>query len=221
MRIVFVGAGDLVLETAGLLIKRKHEVIIVEAEKDIIDEYKDEMDCSFLHGDGSRPNVLKEADPESTDFLFCLTQNDQYNIISALVGRSLGFDKVIVQIHDADYMHICNELKLQNVINPSRTISRYLADMVAGIDIMELSSLIKGEARCLMIKVNDETRGDIADLELPEESRIMCLYRDDELLFPDDKTTLKVDDEVVILTHSKHLEKLLEQYNLNNNKNNN
>ncbi|NIQ97003.1 MAG: TrkA family potassium uptake protein [Desulfuromonadales bacterium] len=212
MRVVFIGASDLTLETAALLIKRRHEVIIVEAERDKIDDLKDDMDCSFLHGDGSRPHILKEADPDNTDFLFCLTQNDQYNIIAALIGRSLGFSKVILQIHDADYMHICSELDLHNVINPSQTISRYLADMVAGIDILELSSLIKGEARCFMIEVDDETSGGIEALDLPEESRVICIYRDDELLFPGSGTRLQVDDEVIILTHSKHLEELVDRY---------
>ncbi len=212
MRIVFVGAGDLALETANLLIKRKHEVIIVEAEKEKIDELKDDMDCSFLHGDGSRPNVLKEADPENTDFLFCLTQNDQYNIIAALVGRSLGFSEVIVQIHDPDYLHICNELKLQKVINPTHMVSRYLTDMVAGIDMMELSTLIKGDARCLMIVIDNETKGEIDNLDLPDQARVMCLYRDEELILPDKDLKLKAEDEVVILTHNQHLEKLMERF---------
>lgn len=213
MRIVFIGAGDLTLETAALLIKRKHEVIIIEADKEKIDDLKDEVDCSFLHGDGSRPHILKDADPKNTDFLFCLTQNDQYNIIAALVGRSLGFDKVIVQIHDADYLHICNELELQNVINPSQTISQYLADMVAGVDIMELSSLIKGEARCFMIEIDEDTKGDVESLDLPDEARVICLYRGDEMIMPSAETKIKKDDEVVILTHSKHLESLLERFN--------
>jgi len=218
MRIIFIGASDLTLETAALLIKRKHEVIIIESERDKIDDLKDEMDCSFLHGDGSRPSLLKEADPENTDFLFCLTQNDQYNIIAALIGRSLGFGKVVVQIHDPDYLHICNELDLRNVINPTQTISRYLADMVAGIDIMELSSLIKGEARCFMIEVDNQTKGDIDNLELPEDTKIICLYRDEKLIIPQEKMTLKVDDEVVVLTHSRNIEELVERFKLKHEK---
>ena len=38
-----------------------------------IDELSDEMDCSFLQGDGSRPDILREVNPEQTDILFCLT----------------------------------------------------------------------------------------------------------------------------------------------------
>ncbi|MEJ2690601.1 MAG: NAD-binding protein, partial [Deltaproteobacteria bacterium] len=44
-----------------------------------------------MQGDGSHPNILREVNPEQTDFLFCLTNNDQDNLIASLGGRSLGF----------------------------------------------------------------------------------------------------------------------------------
>lgn len=212
MRVVFVGAGDLTIETATLLINRKHEVVIIESEKDKIDELSDRLDCSFLHGDGSKPYILSEAGPEHADFLFCLTENDQYNIIAALVGRSLGFSHVVVQIHDADYLKICQELKLKHTIRPSKTIGCYLSDMVSGVDILELSSFIKGEARCMMIKIDKQTKGRVDDLELPDEARVICLYRDEDFQLADPETMLHIDDEAIILTHSKHLSDLTKRF---------
>ena len=212
MRIVFLGAGDLTLETASLLIERQHEVVIIEEDREKIEELDEQLDCSFLHGDGSKPQILEEAGPDHADYLFCLTENDQYNIIAALVGRSLGYSQVVLQIHDADYLNICRELKLENAITPSKTIGRYLADMVAGIDILELSSLIKGEARCLMVKIDKKTKGKVCDLDLPEEARVICFYRDDDFLLADQDTTLQSDDEVIILTHSQHLGQLTKRF---------
>ncbi|HKL26900.1 MAG TPA: TrkA family potassium uptake protein [Desulfuromonadales bacterium] len=212
MRIVLVGAGDLTVETAALLIDRGHEVVIIEEDKDEIDELSDLLDCSFLHGDGSKPHILDEAGPKEADFLFCLTQNDQYNIIAALVGRSLGYSQVVLRIQEMDYLNICQELDLRNTITPWKTIGRYLADMVAGIDILELSSFIKGEARAMMIKIDKETRGKVEDLDLPEEARVICYYRDEEFHLVDSDTTLKADDEAIILTHSKNLADLTERF---------
>ena len=212
MRVVFVGAGDLTIETATLLIDRKHEVVVIESDKDKIDALSESLDCSFLHGDGSKPYILSEAGPEHADFLFCLTENDQYNIIAALVGRSLGYGHVVVQIHDDDYLKICQELKLEHTITPPKTIARYLADIVSGVDILELSSLIKGEARCLMIKIDKQTKGRVNDLALPEEARVICLYRDEVFHLTGPETDLHVDDEAIILTHSKYLANLSKRF---------
>lgn len=212
MRVVFVGAGDLTIETAKLLIDRKHEIVVIESDKEKIDALSESLDCSFLHGDGSKPYILSEAGPEHADFLFCLTENDQYNIIAALVGRSLGYSHVVVQIHDDDYLKICQELKLEHTITPSKTIGRYLADIVSGVDIFELSSLIKGEARFLMIKIDKQTKGRVNDLALPEEARVICLYRDEVFRLTGPETDLHVDDEAIILTHSKYLADLTKRF---------
>jgi len=93
MRVVFIGAGTLALTTARLLLKRGHDVVIIERDKSIALELPEQLDCGVLQGDGSKPAILREADPEHTDILFCLASSDQANIIAALVGRSLGFKR--------------------------------------------------------------------------------------------------------------------------------
>ena len=214
MRIVFIGAGELTVETASLLISRGHEVVIIEENKERIDALTATLDCSFLHGDGSRPNILRDAGPEHADYLFCLTDNDKYNIIAALVGRSLGYGYVVVQIHDVDYLHICHELDLEHTVTPSKTISRYLADTVTGVDILELSSLIKYEARFITVKISADNEGKVSSFDLPNEARIIGIYRDNQFLTPDPDTNLQENDEALILTHSKNLPELTERFTL-------
>ena len=89
MRVVFVGAGNLSVRTARSLIAHGHEVVIVEADPARIESLTDALDCGFLCGDGSRPAILREADPSATDVLLCLTGNDQTNIIASLVEGDL------------------------------------------------------------------------------------------------------------------------------------
>ena len=64
MRVVFIGASSLAVVTAKLMRERGEEVVIIEHDKDHIDALTEELDCGFLHGDGSKPAILREADPE-------------------------------------------------------------------------------------------------------------------------------------------------------------
>jgi len=213
MRIVFVGASELTVNTARLLLERGHEVVIIESERDKVDELSEDLDCSFLLGDGSRPHILREVDPKHSDFLFCLTGNDQDNIIAGLVGRTLGFKRVVVNIHDTDFENICMELGLEDTIIPSRTISRYLADMVSGVDILELSTIIKGEARFLHSKIDEKHAGrTIAELEIPDKARVICYYRDSRFFLAEDGTRLKEGDELVLICHSEKLAEIEELF---------
>lgn len=212
MRAVFVGAGSLAVMTAQLLLKRGHEVVMIERDKAHVDALSSELNCGFLHGDGSKPAILREAGPKETDVLFCLTGNDQANIIAGLVGRSLGFARVVTKIEDPEFEHICIELGLKDTIIPARTIGRYLADMFEGQDLMELSTMIRDEARAFSFVVRDEDQGTVAELKLLDGSRVVCIYRDGKFIVADDSTKLKSGDEVVVVTHRKNLPALEERW---------
>lgn len=212
MRVVMVGASEVAIATAPLLIKRNYEVVIIELDRDKIDALSEVLDCSFLHGDGSRPNILKEAGPKQTDFLFCLTNNDQNNIIASLVGRSLGYARVITRIRDSAFEPICLELGLEDIIIPSRTIGRYLVDMVAGVGTPDISTTIKGEARLFTFLASKEEEIPIGELNLPAQARVICYYRQGKFALPESDSVLKEHDEVVVLTHSDNLSALQERF---------
>ena len=213
MRTVFIGTGKITMSTARSLIDAGHEVVIIEKDKDRIDALSDELDCGFIHGDGSSPDKLQEVGPGQTHFLFCLTNSDQNNIIAGLVGRSLGFDKIIIKIEDFSYEHICTELGLEDVIVPTRTISRYLVDMLKGHTASELSNVIRDKARFYIFSAGEGEDGKkVKDLELPKKARAICFYRDKEFHIVEDDSTLKTDDEVVLLLHSDMLEEVQEKW---------
>ncbi len=212
MRTVFIGAGDVSVGAAKALIKKGHEVVIIETDKGKIDELSEEMDCSFLHGDGSQPKILREVNPARTDVLFCLSDSDQANVIASLVGRSLGFKRIVTSIRDPQFEGICHELGLTDTIIPSRTISRYLEDMVGGTEKIELSTVLKDEARFFTFTAKEESAVPVAELKLPDEARVVCYYREGRFAHADEGSKLMKGDEVVVLTHSKNLPALQERW---------
>jgi trk system potassium uptake protein TrkA len=213
VRVVFVGAGSLSTSAARLLLARGHEVVIVERDRGRIEELGADLECAFVHGDATRPAILREVDPRHTDHLFCLTDSDQTNLIASLVGRSLGFRNVVTRITEEDFEHICIELGLTQTVVPTRTIARYLADIAEGHDIVELSTAIKGDARVFMFVAREQEDGlPLSELTLPDPSRVSHLYRDGAFLIPDADAKLHRGDEVVVITHRKHLEALRERW---------
>lgn len=214
MKAIFVGASSTTIMTAQSLLARNYEVIIIENDKEKIDMVSAQIDCGFLCGDGSKPALLRETNPQQMDVLYCLTNHDQTNIISSLVGRSLGFTRVITKIEDPSYEHICIELGLKTTIVPSRTISRHLADIFEGRDPFELSTMFRYDASTFSFVAQEKHIGAIHELTLPEASRIICIYRNGTLIIPDENEQIKEGDEVVIITRQKHLETLHSQLGL-------
>ena len=212
MRIVFVGAGEVAVRTAEFLIEKGHEVVIIDTDRERIDDLSQHMDCSFLHGDGSSPSILREVSPEKTDVLISVSNSDPTNLIASLVGRSIGFKRVISSIQNPDYEEICRELGLTNTILPSRTISQYLADMVEGIDTLELSRVVKDVARFFNFIAQGDDAGKVLELDLPDTARVICFYRDGKFHLARDESKLRKGDEVLILTDTETLKDLEERW---------
>ena len=208
MKVVFIGASSLAIATAELLLEVGHEVVIIENDKAVIDELMEKIDGVFVHGNGSKPAILKEVDPGSIDILFCLTKNDEANIIASLVARSLGVKRVITRIEDPGFEHICIELGLIDTIIPTLTNARYLANIAAGRNILELSAVIRGNVRLFSFVADKADEGPIGDLDLPKQSRVIFFYRDNMFQPVDGDTELKKDDEIIMVTTTDEYEKL-------------
>lgn len=212
MRIVIVGAGSLAVATARLLLEQRMEVIVIERDRARIDELAETLDCGFLEGDGSKPALLREANPGASDLLLCLSDDDQDNIIAGLVGKSQGFERVAVRIEDAEYEHICIELGLENTIVPDLTIARFLVDLVEQRDPLELSGVMKSGARFYPFIAREEHTGRVDELSLPEDTRVAFVHRQGEFLAVDQGTRLERDDEVVLVTHRNRLDEVREAF---------
>jgi len=212
MRIVIIGGSSVAVATAKMLLNDHHDVVIIERDKARIESLSQSLDCGFLHGDGSTPAILREAAPSGTDILLCLTDHDQDNILASLVARSLGFQRIVTQIEDPEFEHVCVELGLADTIIPDQNTARTLADVATGKTTTGLSAAIRGEIRFFSFIARDDDEGKVEEVDLPQGARIILIYRGENIVFADPGTKILPKDEVVILTHSKNLPKLQERW---------
>jgi trk system potassium uptake protein TrkA len=212
MRLAIVGATAVGEATARLLIDHGHDVVIVEKDRQRIDDLSEDLDCAFVHGDGSRPRILREVGATDTDALLCLSDDDQDNIISSLVGATLGFGKVMTKISDPEFEHICAELGLQHTISADLTTARSLVDTVEGRNVVELSTVLRGDVRFFMFTARAEDAGPPEALKLPEDTRVLYAYRGNDLRMVGEGFEVQEGDDVVLLTRSGRLNEFVERW---------
>lgn len=208
MRAVFVGASALTVETARLSLSQGIDVVIIEEDKEKLEKLADQLDCGLVQGDGSRPSVLEEIDPRSTDCLFCLTNSDQDNIIASLVGKQLGFGRVITKVEDQDFESVCQRLALQDTIVPQREAARRLTDVAAGRVGFMLSALLRGDLRLYALALPDTPPDRLRDLDVPNDTHVIAIARGDVMHLPSPDMELQAGDQVVVLTRNTSLGKL-------------
>lgn len=208
MRVVLIGASSLAIHTAGVLIEHDHQVLIIEKDKERIDALSEHLDCAFLHGDGSMPDLLREADPAHTDALMCLSNHDQTNIIAGLMARNLGYQRVVTVVDDAGFESLCDELGLKETFIPLRKISHQLAELTEEPAVAPaLDALFKHDAVLRGLTLGDG-ESTLEALQFPEGVRVVGFYRDRALLFPDAQTRFQSGDELLLLAQEGSLKAL-------------
>jgi len=207
-RTVLLGGSPIAENMARILIGRNQDVVIIERDKDKLARLSDSIDCGFIHGDGTRPALLRDAGFGAGDTLFCLTGDDRANILASLVARSLGIGRIFTKIEDSEYEHICRELGLNDIIVPNRNTAQTLADMATGSSPEDFASFFKADLRLLSFVVTQEEQGRMSELKLPGKWHPVCIYRAGDALLPDGELELKPGDEVVLIAHQKHIERL-------------
>jgi len=212
MRTVFIGTNSLTVTTAQLLLADGHQVVIVERDRNRIDTLAERLDAGFVHGDGTAPDVLRDAEPENTDVLFCLLESDQANILAALIGRSLGFTRVVPRVNERQFQHITDELGLEDAVLPNQAVASHLRNLLSGEKSLELSSVIRDDAAVFSFVAGDDDAGPIDELALPERSRIVCIYRDARFRLPGETRRIKKDDEILVVCAHEQLEALQQQW---------
>ena len=208
MRIVLIGTGSLAIATARLLVEHGHELVIVEPEEEKVEKLGQELDCGFVVGDGTRPAVLKEIGPKNTEILFCLADDDHDNIIAALVGRSLGFGRVVTSLKDTDFEPICAELGLGDIVFVDRAVARNLSDMVEGIETAGLTAAVRGGLRFYSFRIAEDVAGALSEIALPEQARVIVVTRGGKSQIARDDVVLKGGDEILVVAETREIDRL-------------
>ncbi|MGR3435928.1 MAG: potassium channel family protein [Shimia sp.] len=198
MRLVIVGASRFGIATARQAQEAGHSIVLVDRDREALEGLEDTLDCGRIHGDGAMPDVLRDAYGDGADALLLLTNSDDVNVLAALVGRSVGFERVIVQIIRPELSRVCAELGLDDRITPFTTVARSIVHMLDGPDDEAGGGAIEGAERVL-IDVGAPLAGRrLGKVDLPAGARIAAALREASDDWLDDDATLREGDRLIV-----------------------
>ena len=212
MRIVVTGATSLGVAAARRLIDAGCEVVIVDADRARLDALGEELDCGLIQGDGTLPSTLRDAYGDGADALLTLTEHDENNVLSALIGRSIGFPRVIPRILNPELRPICRELELKEAVFTDETIASRLIESLRA-ESADDRALTAGEGlRLLRIAASEETAGPLEALDLPDGARLVAVEREGDARLDDEIGEIREDDRLVFLARPEAVGGLRERF---------
>ncbi|MFP4154110.1 MAG: Trk system potassium transporter TrkA [Halothiobacillaceae bacterium] len=211
-RVMIAGAGNI-----GSALARKledhYQIKIISHNARRSRELSAELAHAIvLHGDATDEQLLQEENIEDMDLFIALTNDDEDNILSAMLAKRMGARKVMCIVNRAAYVDLIEMGTIDIALSPHQiTIGALLTHLRRG-DVVSVHSLRRGAAEAMeIIARGDENTSKVVGkridaLELPPGTNIGALVRDERVLIAHHDTVIEPGDHVILfVTDRRHL----------------
>ena len=203
MYIALAGGGKVGRSIAVDLLADGHDVTIIEKIEDRCQELLRDHDLLVIHGDACDVRYLEQARLERADVFVATTHDDDDNFVSCqLALTSFGVPRAISRVNSPRNEEIFERMHIEAVSTTS-LISRLIREELTVGEMIHLYTLRGGKVNLVEIDIPHDVRSarPIAELALPRESVLVCIFRgDDDIIIPRGDTALRAGDQVIAIT---------------------
>jgi len=189
-RVLLAGGGNIGLRLArvldsGAALSASCNVRIIEANKRRCEYLASQLSPAalVLHGDATDEELLIAEGVADADLFVALTNDDENNIMSALLAKRLGARRTIALINRKSYGDLMQGGQIDIAISPSHATLSALLKHVRRGDVIAAHSLRRGAAEALEVIAHGDARSSrvvgrkIGEIELPKGAIIGALVR--------------------------------------------
>lgn len=208
-RVMIVGGGNIGRRLAKAL-EDDYQVKLIEYNRKSCEKLAGELTNTLvLNGDGTDEKLMLQEHVEEVDVFCALTNDDENNIMSALLAKQGGARKVIALINRSAYVELVQGGKIDIALSPAHvTIGSLLAYVRQG-DVAAVHSLRRGAAEALELVAHGDRNSSkvvgrrIDEIELPKGATIGALVRGDEVIMGHRDTMVEAEDHVIVFVINK------------------
>lgn len=208
-RITIAGGGNIGTRLASVL-EKKYQVKLIERNPERTEEISEILNNTIvLRGNAADENLLREENIDETDIFCAVTNDDQINILSAMLAKRMGARKVMALINRAAYVDLVQSSTIDIAISPQQaTIGSLLAHVRRG-DVVVVHALRRGAAEAIEAIAHGESSSSkvigkkIEQIKLPPGTTIGAVVRGEQVLMAHHDTVIEAEDHVILFLVDK------------------
>lgn len=221
-RIMLAGAGNIGQRLAMELEKNKrYSVKLVDHNLDRATRVSEALTRTVvLHGDAADAELLQSENIEDVDVFCALTNDDEANILSAMLAKRLGARRVMALVNRTAYVDLIESDVLDIAFSPKQaTIGSLLAHIRRG-DVVAVHSLRRGAAEAIEAVAHGDRHSSkvvgrrIEEIKLPPGTNIGALVRGGKVIIAHHDVVIEPEDHLILFVvdkrHIPEVEKLFQ-----------
>jgi trk system potassium uptake protein TrkA len=209
-RVMLAGGGNIGRRLARSL-ESKYQVKLIDHNYDATKRLSEELESTIvLYGDAADEELLLEENIENTDVFCALTNDDEANILSAMLAKRMGARKVMALINRAAYVDLVQSGIIDIAISPQQaTIGSLLAHVRRG-DVVVVHSLRRGAAEAIEAIAHGDSHTSkvvgrtVENIKLPRGTTIGAIVRGEDVIIAHHDTVIEEDDHVILFLVDKN-----------------
>lgn len=227
MNIVIVGAGDIGYNLAKRLSYEKHNITIIEKDKNKVMQVKENLDAIACEGSGSNPKILKDIAINQADVLVALSDVDEVNILACKFAKVSGVPLTIARVREIDFV-LSNdilskdELGVDYFIQPEMLTANAIVRLVRQSSATDIIDFEQGKVQLIGIRL--ETDNPILKIPLKDiwneisdrHLNIVAIKRRQFTIIPRGDDYLLKGDQIFIICEPNHIPDALKLFKKTN-----
>jgi len=215
-KIIIVGGGRIGSLVTRYLIRTGQKITVIESDyetcKNISEKFPDAL---VIHSDISDENIFEDEQLYSYDLIITTTSNEELNILSAAYAKNLGVKRAIAVVNSPNYIPISTKLGIDVTVSPRNSTVSAIMKYIRRGDIKNIYSLFNGKAEVIEFTIKEKSPligKSLKDIELPKDSLILTVIRDQVNKIPDGNFTLEQGDDVITIAKLDSIKELEEVF---------
>ena len=207
MKLIIVGCGRQGSHLAQLLVQIGHSVTVVEEDEENLKRLGPNFKGQIIHGVPFDRHNLINAGIERADGLAAVSNNDDANIVTALLARNVfRVPNVVARVYDIRQLDIYGRLGLQT-ISPIELGAMHIVHLLTRKEIDTVMSLGNGEMEIVQTEVPPSAVGrTVGDFTVSNEIMVVAVTRQSKAFMPTLGTRLLSGDmlHIAVMATSAH-----------------
>jgi trk system potassium uptake protein TrkA len=201
-RVMIAGGSQEGLFLAELLEDNGVECTVLDRDRRRCVELAEHLPRSLvLHADATDLELLEMEGVSGIDGFVAATGNDETNLLSSLLAKSVGATNVVSLIHKFEYLQLVPRVGIDASVSPRISAVNAILRYVRRGRVMTVASLSGIDAEAIEFAVHD--RSPIAgqalrDVHFPRDGVVGTIIRGDEIILPRGQDVILPGDDVIV-----------------------
>jgi trk system potassium uptake protein TrkA len=201
---IIAGGGKVGSNVARTLVRRGHEITLIEQQRDRYERLEQEFEHQVHNGDATELFTLERAGiGRPADIVIAVTGDDEDNlVIGQLAREKYGIDRVVARVNDPRNQQLFDLLGLEQTVSATQMVLGLIEHEVPAHKLIHLLELRKENLEIVEVEVEQGAPAAgkrVEQLSLPESARLISVMRNGQAEIAVGQTRLEPGDQVLAI----------------------